>query len=84
MKSSNHPCKNPNLSTTCKQAIGYKEFIGYLNNERELSDCIEDVKHNSRKYAKRQYTWFRNQFNVKWFDVNLNDFSETVQNVCDY
>ena len=50
------------------QGIGYKEFRAYFENRKSLEECIEDVKINSRHFAKRQYTFFRNQLNVKWFD----------------
>ena len=47
--------------TTAYQAIGYKELVGYLRGERSLSDSIEDIKLASRRYAKRQLTWFRHE-----------------------
>ena len=47
-------------------AIGYKEIISYLNNEITLEEAIEKIKTNSRRYAKRQYTFFNNQFDTKW------------------
>lgn len=40
-------------------AIGYKEFVPYFKNEISIENCIENIKQNSRKYAKRQLTWFR-------------------------
>lgn len=52
----------------CMQAIGYKEFKDYFMNTKSLQDCINEVKTNSRHFAKRQYTFFNNQLNVKWFD----------------
>ena len=61
--------------------IGYKEIIKYLNNENTLEDAIEEIKKNSRHYAKRQYTFFNNQFNMNWFTVNYNDFSKTIDEV---
>lgn len=50
------------------QAIGYKEFRPYLNHEYDLDRCIELIKRNSRRYAKKQYTWFNHQMHVNWFD----------------
>ena len=47
-------------------AIGYKEIIAYLNNEITKEEAIEQIKTNSRRYAKRQYTFFNNQFDTKW------------------
>ena len=66
------------------QAIGYKELFSYYKGEIELKDAIELIKKKSRNYAKRQYTWFKNQFDVKWFDVNLNNFGNTVKDVISY
>ena len=45
------------------KAIGYKEFIPYLENKATLEETIELIKKNTRNYAKRQYTFFNNQFN---------------------
>ena len=42
---------------------------------------IEEIKKHSRNYAKRQYTWFNNQFDVHWYDVNLEDFDSTIHQV---
>lgn len=66
------------------QAIGYKELFSYFKGEITFEESIELIKKKSRNYAKRQYTWFNNQFYVKWFDVNLANFSETVNNVVAY
>lgn len=52
------------------QAIGYKEIIPYLQNEMTKIESINQLKQNSRRYAKRQYTWFRNQLPVNWYDVH--------------
>lgn len=64
--------------------IGYKEFYPFFNNEDTLVNVVEECKKNSRNYAKRQYTWFNNQMDVKWFDVDFDDFSNTVNIVCEY
>ncbi|REH96481.1 tRNA (adenosine(37)-N6)-dimethylallyltransferase MiaA [Staphylococcus felis] len=55
---------------TCQsmQAIGYKELVPVVNGEMELDVAIEKLKQNSRRYAKRQLTWFKNQLNVHWLD----------------
>ena len=75
--------KYPN-SRVLKSAIGYKEVIKYLNNEITLEECIEEIKKISRHYAKRQYTWFNNKMNIKWFDVDYNNFENTISNVKKY
>ena len=55
------------LSNTAKAAIGYKEVIGYLNNQTTLDECVELIKKRSRNYAKRQVTFFKNQFELEMF-----------------
>ncbi len=57
------------IENNCMQAIGYKEYLLYLNEMLSKDDCIDKIKQNSRKYAKRQMTWF-NKMDVKWFDYN--------------
>lgn len=64
--------------------IGYKELFPYFDGDKELSECLDLIKQNSRRYAKRQYTWFNNKMNVKWFNVDFNDFSNTVNEVIKY
>jgi tRNA dimethylallyltransferase len=51
------------------QAIGYKEIIDYIQGKQTREEAIELLKKNSRNYAKRQLTWFRNMQRVQWFDV---------------
>lgn len=51
------------------QAIGYKEIYDYFENRASLEDVVSQLKTNSRRYAKRQLTWFRNKMDVTWFDV---------------
>lgn len=58
-----------NKGAQAAQGIGYKEFFPYFDKHIELDEAIEQVKQNSRRYAKRQLTWFRNRMNVKWFDL---------------
>jgi len=66
-------------------AIGYKELYKYFNEELDLEDAVELIKTNSRRYAKRQYTFFRNQFDdIKWIDVNFYNFNETIKEALDY
>lgn len=59
--------KNYQLSSTAKQAIGYKEIISYLNGEVNLNDAIELIKKRTRNYAKRQITFFKHQFPTKMY-----------------
>jgi len=65
-------------------AIGYKEIIKYFKNDTTLEEAIEEIKKNSRHYAKRQYTWFNNKMNVNWFDTDFVDFNKTYNKVVDY
>lgn len=51
------------------QAIGYKELYDYFDGKVSLEEAIEQLKQNSRRYAKRQLTWFRNKMDVSWFDM---------------
>ncbi|WP_071395258.1 tRNA (adenosine(37)-N6)-dimethylallyltransferase MiaA [Bacillus tuaregi] len=51
------------------QAIGYKELYEYFDGKIALSEAVENLKQNSRRYAKRQLTWFRNKMDVQWFDM---------------
>ena len=64
--------------------IGYKEIISYLNKQLSKEEAIELIKKNSRNYAKRQYTWFNNQMEVVWFNVNFDNFNENVVEIIKY
>lgn len=64
--------------------IGYKEIIAFLDGEISLDEAIEKIKTNSRHYAKRQYTWFNNQMDIKWFDVDYSNFNNTIKDVENY
>ena len=62
--------------------IGYKELGLYFKGNITLDEAKELIKQNTRKYAKRQFTWFNNQMkDIKWFDVNYNDFNETIKEI---
>ncbi len=63
------------------KAIGYKEWFDYFDQTKTKDEVIELIKQHSRQYAKRQYTWFKNQFDVHWYNVNLQNFNETVNTV---
>ncbi|AEV34460.1 tRNA isopentenyltransferase MiaA [Owenweeksia hongkongensis DSM 17368] len=49
------------------QTVGYKELIRYFDGEIDLDFAIEEIKKNSRRYAKRQLTWFRREKDIEWF-----------------
>lgn len=62
--------------------IGYKELNKYFNGSISLDEAIDLIKQNTRRYSKRQFTWFNNQMkDIKWFDVNYNDFNETIKEI---
>ena len=67
-----------------KRAIGYKEIIDYLDNNISLEEAIDLIKKNSRHYVKRQYTWFNNKMEIKWFNVNFDNFEDTINDVKKY
>lgn len=58
---------------TAAQAIGYKEFFPYFRDECTLEESVETVKRESRRYAKRQLTWFRREESVEWLFVDEFD-----------
>ena len=64
--------------------IGYKELFEYFDGNITKEEAIELIKKNSRRYAKRQYTWFNNQMNVNWFNVDFDNFNNTIDEVYNY
>ena len=73
-----------NNSKVLNSAIGYKEFKDYFSKEKTLDEVKTIIKTNSRHYAKRQYTFFNNQMNVEWFNVDFNNFNKTINEVIKY
>ncbi|WP_109298994.1 tRNA (adenosine(37)-N6)-dimethylallyltransferase MiaA [Aquimarina sp. AU474] len=59
--------------------VGYKEIFNYLDNEWELDFAISEIKKNTRRFAKRQLTWFRKDETIQWFD-----YLENIDNVIDH
>ena len=66
---------NYKLSTTAKAAIGYKEVIDYIEGKYNLDDCKELIKKRTRNYAKRQVTFFKNQFDT----ITYNSADELIK-----
>lgn len=64
--------------------IGYKELYKYFDNEIDYDEAIRLIKRNSRRYAKRQYTFFNNQFKINWFMTDFDNFDKTICEVCNY
>ena len=62
--------------------IGFRELANYFENKVTLDEAKEMIKQNTRRYAKRQYTWFYNQMkDINWFDVNYSDFNITLDEI---
>ena len=61
--------------------IGYKELFEYFDSKITLEQALEKIRQSSRRYAKRQYTWFNNQMNINWFNVDFINFDNTVKQV---
>lgn len=61
------------------QGIGYKEIIKYFEGEYTLDEAIEIIKRDSRRYAKRQLTWFRRYEDAKWFEIDKFDSAEELK-----
>lgn len=59
-------------SATASQAIGYKEFYGYLDGTEDIATAIERLKQETRRYAKRQLTWFRRNKDINWINVDTD------------
>lgn len=64
------------VSKTSVQAIGIKELKPYLDGEKTLFECVDTIKRETRRYAKRQITWFKRNENVNWFYPDEKDYSE--------
>ena len=75
--------KYPN-SRALNTAIGYKELIDFFDDKSTFNNSIALIKKNSRNYAKRQYTFFNNQLNLTWFNVNYENFNMTINEVVNY
>ena len=63
-----------NADNISMKGIGYKEIIGYMNGEYDLEEAVYLVKRNSRRYAKRQMTWFRRYDDIQW--LNISEFKD--------
>ena len=61
------------------QTVGYKELFRYLENEISLEFAVEEIKKNTRRFAKRQLTWYKKDNEITWFD-----FTENTQNMIDF
>ena len=57
----------PHKHMNALQTVGYKELFSHFEGELSLDEAVEEIKKNSRRYAKRQLTWFRRDDEIKWF-----------------
>ena len=71
---------NSDLSNTAEKAIGYKELIPYFNGESSLDECVEVLKMNTRRYAKRQLTWFRRDQEINWIYIDEHNSFKDILN----
>jgi tRNA dimethylallyltransferase len=62
----------PNKELNALQTVGYRELFSYFNGEFTLPFAIEEIKKNTRRFSKRQLTWFKRKENTKWFDYLTN------------
>ncbi len=69
--------KGVTFEDQCMQGIGYKEWKGYFDGTESMEECVDLIKRNSHHFAKRQYTFFQNQLDVRWF----YDLAEARQEV---
>ncbi|TFE02846.1 tRNA (adenosine(37)-N6)-dimethylallyltransferase MiaA [Jeotgalibacillus salarius] len=70
-------------SVTSVQAIGYKEFYDYFDGKLTFEQTQDQIKQNSRRYAKRQLTWFRNKMTFNWFNMTENR-EKKIKEIIDY
>lgn len=61
--------------------IGYKEFFDYFNGKISLDEMKEQIKQNTRRYAKRQLTWFRQNKKIRWFDIEKKSADEIAADI---
>jgi tRNA dimethylallyltransferase len=67
------------------RGIGYKEIIEYLEGNTDYEEAVNTLKQNTRRFAKRQYTWFLKDENVKWFSVdNPSEIDKTLDSIIEY
>ncbi len=74
---------SPNLPSM--QGLGYKEIIAHLNGQISLEEAIALIKRDTRRYAKRQFTWFKRDKRIQWFDVlQYKDPSRLIEEIIAY
>ena len=71
------------VSSTAAQAIGYKELKPYIDSLVTLEEAVEKLKMESRRYAKRQLTWFRRNTDIHWLDIDTLTSEELIGKACE-
>lgn len=71
------------VNLTAAQAIGYKELLGYLRGEETLTEATENLKTATRRYAKRQLTWFSAKPYVQWVEMEQEGTLRSLTEICD-
>jgi tRNA dimethylallyltransferase len=69
-------------NTTAMQAIGYKELLDFVEGRASLADAVDKIKQESRRYAKRQLTWFRRNENINWIRLDEDGAIDNVFQMC--
>lgn len=71
------------ISSTAAQAIGYKELKPYIDGHISLDEAVEKLKMESRRYAKRQLTWFRRNTDINWLDIDILKGDALIERACE-
>jgi tRNA dimethylallyltransferase len=67
----------PHQQLNALQTVGYKELFAFYNNETTLETAVNNIKQNTRRFAKRQITWFKKDKNTKWFEPHQTEEIKT-------
>lgn len=73
-----------NTGETAAAAIGYKELLPYLSGELSLDECVESLKRSTRRYAKRQLTWFNRDPDIRWYRIDEQPLTGIVSDAVLY
>ena len=71
---------HPQKSLNALQTVGYKELFLFFDGKITKEYAVEEIKKNTRRFAKRQLTWFKKNTNIMWFDFEA-DFSDLIKNL---
>ncbi len=71
------------IGTTALQGLGYKEIIGYLNNEYSFEEAVRILKRDTRHFAKRQLTWFNRDKDIHWFNLSQKSTTAVYNEIMD-